>query len=389
MLVAVGFIDPGNWAANLAAGAQYGYKLLWVVALATLILAFLQHNAAHLGIATGKCLSENTTIHLNKFLSKFVLITAMGSAIATSVAFNLGSALALQILFKLPLQVGAVLSGGLAVFLLFTNSYRRIEKIIMGFVSLIGVSFLVELWLSPVDWGAAGLGVVVPNIPAGSVPIIMAIMGSVVMPHNLFLHSEVIQSRQWNLEDDAVINRQLKYEFTDTVFSMAVGWIINAAMVVLAAALFFTHGTVVTEISQAQQLLRPLLGNGAAIIFAIALLLAGIASSLTAGMASGSIFAGMFGEPYDIKDSHSKIGVLIAIVAGVGIVFLVGSPLPALVYSQVVMSVQLPVTVFLQIYLTSSSKVMGKYRNSAFTNVVLVLIGVFVTGLNVMLLINL
>jgi len=385
MIVAVGFIDPGNWAANLAAGAQFGYNLLWAVALATLILTFLQHNAAHLGIATGKCLSENATIHLNKYLSRFLLATAMLSAISTSLAFNLGSALALQILFHLPIQVGAVLSGALAVWLLFSNSYRRIEKIIMGFVSLIGLSFLVELWLSPVDWGAVGLGLAVPSLPSGSVLIVLSIIGSVVMPHNLFLHSEVIQSRQWNLEDEAVIKQQLKYEFTDTIFSMAVGWIINSAMIVLAAAMFFSKGIVVTEIAQAHEMLKPLLGNAAAIIFALALLLAGVASSLTAGMAGGSIFAGIFNEPYDIKDSHSRAGVLATVVIGVVIVFLVGSPLNALVYSQVALAVQLPFTVFLLIYLTSSKKVMGAFRNSKLTNTILVLIGIFVTALNVLL----
>jgi len=387
MIVAVGFIDPGNWAANLAAGAQFGYKLLWAVALATLVLTVLQHNAARLGIITGKCLSENATAHLNKYLSRFILGTAMLAAISTSLAFNLGSALALQMLFHLPLQVGAVLSGGLTVWLLFSNSYRRIEKIIMGFIALIGLSFLVELWLSPVDWGGVGTGLAVPSLPSGSVLIVLSIIGSVVMPHNLFLHSEVIQSRQWNLENDEVIKKQLKYELTDTVFSMVVGWVINSAMIVLAAALFFTKGVAVTELAQAQELLRPLLGNAAAVIFALALLLAGIASSLTAGMAGGSILAGMFGEPYDTKHPHSKAGVLVTIVLGVAIVFLVHNPFDALVYSQVALAAQLIITIALVIYLTASTKVMGRFRNTRLTNVILVVIAVFVAALNVLLLV--
>ncbi|MDR0287945.1 MAG: Nramp family divalent metal transporter [Clostridiales bacterium] len=389
MIVAVGFIDPGNWAANLAAGSQFGYKLLWVITLSTLILAFLQHNAAHLGIVTGKCLSENATIHLNKILSRVILSTAMLAAVSTALAEILGAALALQMLFKLPLQIGAVISGALVIWLLFSNSYRKIEKFIMGFVSLIGISFLVELFIAPVDWGRASVSMFVPDMPSGSVLVIMSILGAVVMPHNLFLHSEVIQSRQWNLEDEDVIKKQLKYEFTDTIFSLTVGWIVNTAIVIIAAALFFSKGTVVTEIDQAQNMLKPLLGNAAAVLFALALLLAGIASSLTAGMAGGSIFAGIFNEPYDIRDSHSKIGVLATMGIGVIAIFLISSPFKALIYSQTLLSVQLPITIFFQIYLTSSKKVMGKHKNTKLTNIILVLIGIFVTALNIVLLFSL
>ena len=150
-------------------------------------------------------------------------------------------------------------------------------------------------------WGRAAAGWVVPSFPAGSLPIVMAVLGAVVMPHNIFLHSEVIQSRQWNVEDEAVIRRQLKYEFADTLFSMGVGWGINSAMIIVAAATFFGRAPV-TEIGQAQRMLGPLLGPAAAVVFALALLLSGLSSSITAGMAGGSIFAGIFGESYDIKD---------------------------------------------------------------------------------------
>ena len=169
---------------------------------------------------------------------------------------------------------------------------------------------------------------------------------------------------------------------------MVVGWVINSAMIVLAAALFFSKGVVVTELAQAQELLRPLLGSAAAVIFALALLLAGVASSLTAGMAGGSILAGMFGEPYDVKDPHSKVGVLVTIVLGVGIVFLVRSPFDALVYSQVALAGQLIITLVLLIYLTASTKVMGRFRNTRLTNVILVLICLFIAVLNVLLLVT-
>ena len=216
--------------------------------------------------------------------------------------------------------------------------------------------------------------------------VIMSVLGAVVMPHNLFLHSEIIQSRQWNLEDDKVIRRQLKYEFADTLFSMILGWAINSAMILMAATTFFRAGTKVDDLQQAQSMLQPLLGGGAAIVFAVALLFAGISSSITAGMAGGSIFAGIFDEPYNIKDVHSKIGVLITMVTATAAIFFIRSPFDGLVYSQMFLSIQLPVTIFTQIYLTSSKKVMGSYANSRLDKILLWTFAVIVTGLNLLLL---
>src|SRR5665647_3105506 len=232
LLVTVGFIDPGNWASDLAAGSDYGYVLLWVVTLSTIMLVILQHNVAHLGIATGLCLSEAATIYLKPRYSKILLSSAN------------------------------------------------------------------------IDWNSAISGWVVPSFPKGSIIIIMSVLGAVVMPHNLFLHSEIIQSRQWNLKDEKIIKKQLKFEFFDTLFSMIIGWAINSAMILLAAATFFKSRTPVSELEQAEQLLAPLLGNHAPIVFAIALLFAGLASTITSGMAAGSIFSGMFREPYDISLIH-------------------------------------------------------------------------------------
>ena len=219
--------------------------------------------------------------------------------------------------------------------------------------------------------------------------VIMSVLGAVVMPHNLFLHSEVIQSRQWNTREENVIRKQLRYEFVDTLLSMLVGWAINSAMILLAASAFFRNGTVATELEQAQSLLTPLLGNNAAVIFAVALLFAGISSTLTSGMAAGSIFAGIYREPYDIKDRHSKVGVILSIVLALCVIMLISNPFNGLIYSQMALSVQLPVTIFTQVYLTSREKVMGKYKNSAFTKYLLYTIGAIVTLLNIALLVSL
>jgi manganese transport protein len=388
LLVTVGFIDPGNWASNLAAGSQYGYSLLWMVTLSTLMLILLQHNVAHLGIATGLCLSEAATLYLPKRISRFALGTAVIASISTSLAEILGAAIALNMLFQVPVRVGAVLSAIFVLVMLYTNSYRAIEKWIIGFVSIIGLSFIYELALVDIDWGKAAYHLVVPSIPQGSMLIVMSVLGAVVMPHNLFLHSEIIQSRQWNLENEKVIKRQLDFEFFDTLFSMVIGWAINSAMILLAAATFFRSGTQVNELQQAHQTLYPLLGPNAAIIFAVALLFSGIASTITSGMAAGSVFAGFFGEPFDMNDNHSRLGVFISIAVALVIIFVITDPFRGLIYSQVILSIQLPITIFLQIYLTSSKTVMKGYANGTITKITLYAIALTVSVLNIFLLLS-
>jgi manganese transport protein len=388
LLVTIGFIDPGNWASNLAAGADYGYALLWMVTLSTIMLIVLQHNVAHLGIATGLCLSEAASIYLKPRYSKIILSSAMLASISTSLAEILGGAIALNMLFDIPIRAGAVLVTVFVMVMLYSNSYRMIEKWIIGFVSVIGLSFLYELTLVHVDWNSALTGWVTPSFPKGSMIIIMSVLGAVVMPHNLFLHSEIIQSRQWNLKDEKIIKKQLNYEFLDTLFSMIIGWAINSAMILLAASTFFATKTKVSALEQADQLLAPLLGNHAAIVFAVALLFAGLASTITSGMAAGSIFSGMFKEPFDIKDNHSRLGVAISLLVGLCIIFFVSNPYSGLIISQMCLSIQLPFTIFLQVYLTSSSKVMGKYKNSTFSKILLYSIGGIVTLLNIALLVS-
>ena len=385
LLVTIGFIDPGNWAANIAIGSEFGYTLLWVISLSTIMLIVLQHNVAHLGIATGLCLSEAAMIYLKPVVSKSVLSFAVLASVSTSLAELLGGSIALNMLFNIPLKLGAILITVFVLIMLFSNSYKKIEKWIIGFVSIIGLSFLYELFLVKIDWLQAGVAWVKPSFPEGSILLIMSAMGAVVMPHNLFLHSEIIQSRQWNLQDDQVIKRQLKFEFADTLFSMIVGWAINSAMILLAASVFFSKGSKVEEIQQANRLLEPLLGSNASVVFAFALLLAGIASSITSGMAGGSIVSGMYKEPYNIKDNHSRIGIIVSLVGALIIIFFIGDPFKGLILSQVFLSIQLPFTVAIQVYLTSSKKVMGKYANSVFLICLLSAIALIVTFLNIKL----
>ncbi len=207
------------------------------------------------------------------------------------------------------------------------------------------LSFLIELYLVNVDWLQAVNGWITPSIPENSLPVIMSVLGAVVMPHNLFLHSEVIQSRQWNLED-------------------------------------------VETLEQTQSILSPLLGKSAAAIFALALLFSGFSSTSTAGMAAGSIFAGIYREPYNIRDVHTRWGVFITYACALLIIFFITNPLSGLMISQIMLSVQLPFTILLQIYLTSSSKVMGKYANTRPMIVILMIIAIIVTFLNLWLLVD-
>ena len=348
LLVTVGFIDPGNWASNFAAGSEFGYSLLWVVTLSTVMLIILQHNVAHLGIVTGLCLSEAATQYTPKWVSRPIL----GTAVLASI------------------------------------SYKKIERAIIAFVSVIGLSFIYELFLVRIDWPVAVQGWVTPSFPQGSMLIIMSVLGAVVMPHNLFLHSEVIQSHEYNKKDDASIRRVLKYELFDTLFSMIVGWAINSAMILLAAATFFKGGIQVEELQQAKSLLDPLLGSSAGVVFALALLMAGISSTITSGMAAGSIFAGIFGESYHIRDSHSQVGVILSLGIALLLICFIGDPFKGLLISQMILSIQLPFTVFLQVSLTSSRKVMGQYVNSKWSTFVLYTIAAIVTVLNIMLLIS-
>ena len=306
IIVTVGFIDPGNWAANLAAGASYGYELLWVVTLSTIMLILLQHNVAHLGIVRGQCLSECAYEFLPRYVSRFVLSTAGIAAAATALAEFIGAAIALKMLFGIPLLIGSVLTAVICTVMLITNSYRKLERIIAGFVSLIALAYLVEVNMVNVDW---------------------------------------------------------------------------------AAAVFFTHGIEVTELEQAEELLRPLIGPAAGTIFAIALLFAGFASSATAGMAGASIFAGMFGESYDMKDFHTRLGLALTYIPALLLIVFITDSFQALLISQMFLSLQLPITIFLQLFMTSSRKVMGEYANRTFTNVLLWGIGIIVTVMNIYLLI--
>lgn len=385
-IVTVGFIDPGNWAANIGAGSEFGYTLLWVVALSTIMLIFLQYNAAKLGIISGLCLAEASTKFFPKIVSWLILGSAYVASISTAIAELLGGALALEMLFALPFKIGVVLIALLVTILIFTNQYRHIESWIIGFVSIIGFSFLYELFIVKVDWVQTLTSTLTVNVPPNSILLIMSVLGAVVMPHNLFLHSEFIQSREYDIADKRLLKEQLKYARTDTLISMFVGFLINASIVILAASTFHVAGIQVNELSQAQSLLNPILGKTAAGVFAIALLFSGISSSVTAGMSGGIISSGAVSERYNANDRHTTVGVLGVIISAMIIIFFIQDTFQGLILSQVVLSIQLPITIIALLTLTGSQKVMGEFVDTPWKKIILFIFAAIVILLNILLL---
>ncbi|MBI1912378.1 MAG: Nramp family divalent metal transporter [Deltaproteobacteria bacterium] len=387
-LVTVGFIDPGNWATNIAAGSEFNYSLLWVITLSTLMLIFLQHMSAHLGIVTGDCLSESC----RKWFPKWVNIIFGGSimiaCIATALAEFLGASIGLTILFGFPLYLSAIISGSFILALVTIQKYDTIEHIIISFVSVIGFCYLLELYLVGPDWVQAARAAVMPKIGSAEIFIAMGMLGAVVMPHNIYLHSEVIQKRNYTATDEKRKRQLLRYEFLDTLLAMGTGWLINSAMIIVAAAVFYKHGVLVKDVVQAAETLRPLAGNLAELLFAVALLCAGISSSITACLAGGTVFTGFLGKEIDAQKIWFRGGVLITAVPAILLIMILKNTYMTLIWSQVILSIQLPLTIIPLIILTRSRKVMGRYANGRFENFLMYLCGGIIIFLNILLLLS-
>ncbi|MGL4589782.1 MAG: Nramp family divalent metal transporter [Mycoplasmatales bacterium] len=385
-IVTVGFIDPGNWATNLAAGSTYGYALLWVVLLSTIILIILQYNASKLGIISGLCIAEASNKYFPKTTNRIVISSALLAVVSTLVAELLGSAIALNMLFQIEIRVGVILTSVLILFLVFTNKYHKIEGLIIGFVSLIAFSFIFELAKAPVEYNK----IFDQSMPSGSIALILGVLGAVVMPHNLFLHSEFIQSRKINKELETTNPRyELQISKTNTIFAMIVGMLINAAMVILAAATFFNQGLVVDDLAIAADMLKPLLGASAAGVFALALLFAGIASSITAAMTGGILSSSLIGEAYNQEDRHTTIGILLVTIAAVLTIMGISDPFYGLIISQIILSIQLPITIVTQVKLTNNRELMGEFRNTMTEKILLYSCGAVVIFLNMILVVQL
>jgi manganese transport protein len=384
-LVTVGFIDPGNWATNIEGGSKFGYDLLWVITLSTIMLIVIQHMAAKLGIATGKSLAANIREHFAPPVSAFLGVTIVLACVATDAAEVLGGAIGFNLLFGMPLWSGALLTLVIVVFLIVSQRYHRIEVIIIGFLGIIGLCYLVEILIIKPDWAALAPALVVPRVNRGSIYVAVAILGAVVMPHNIFLHSNVIHSRKWGISEHEK-RALLRYEKADTFSAMLLGWMVNSAMIIVAAAVFSRNHLVISSIEQAQATLKPLAGPLAGLLFAVALVFAGVGSSLTSSMAEVNVITGFLGKPEDPRTRLYRISAFITSVPSFAVILFTLNTLRILIFSQVVLSIQLPFTLIPLLILCRDHKVTGALRSSNLEFAAAVIISGVVVILNAYLL---
>ncbi|MHB1125646.1 MAG: Nramp family divalent metal transporter [Bacillota bacterium] len=364
-LVTVGFIDPGNWATNMAGGASYNFNLLWVITLSTLMLILLQNMAARLGIVTGKSMAENCRQHFRPWAKYIFGGSVFVACIATSLAEYLGAALGLNILLGIPLWLGAVLSMILVSLLISLKKYHSLEKIIMATLAVIAGIYIIELFIVKPEWSSALPHIVIPSIDSGSILVAMGMLGAVIMPHNLYLHSSVVQSRQQN-GDFQVTRRLLQFKFLDTLLAMGLGWVVNSSMIIVAATVFFTHGVEIYSIEQAAATLTPLAGNAAGGLFAVALLMAGLGSSLTSSFSNGNIFTGYLGKSSHPHNPWFRWGMAILTLPAIVIIAMLADSYQALIWSQIVLSIQLPLTIIPLLLLANNRKLMGSFATKGF-----------------------
>ncbi len=384
-LVTVGFIDPGNWATNIEGGARFGYGLLWVITLSTVMLIVIQNMAAKLGIATGKSLAVNIREYFSPPVAALLGCTIVLACVATDVAELLGGAIGFKLLLGMPLWTGALLTVVLEVFLIVSQRYHRLESIIMGFLGIVGLCYLAELLIVKPDWPQVFPAMVVPAVNRESIYVAMAILGAVVMPHNIFLHSNVIHSRKWGITEGEKM-ALLRYEKIDTLAAMLMGWVVNSAMIVVAAAVFARHQVVVASIEQAAVTLKPLAGPLAGLLFAVALVFAGVGSSLTSSMAEVNVITGFLGKPEDPRTLLYRCSVFVTALPSFLIILLAMDTYRILIFSQVVLSVQLPFTLVPLVILCRDGERMGGFRSGPWEFAAAGLISAVVIVLNLYLL---
>jgi manganese transport protein len=379
-LVSVGYMDPGNWGTDIEGGARFGYSLLWVILASNLMAILMQTLSAKLGLATGKSLPELCREHYSKPVAIFLWATAELAAIATDLAEVLGGAVAFNLLFNIPLFAGALLTGAIVGLILTLEEYnlRRLEMIIISMVAVIGVVYVIEIVLAQPNWTQLALHTVTPTLPMGSTLIAVGIIGATVMPHNLYLHSSLIQSRR---SDDPVANRKaLTLSNVDAIIALNGAWLVNSAILIMSAAVFYNNGLEVTSIQEAHKTLTPILGTFSAGAFAIALLASGLSSSTTATMAGQVIMGGFLHFHINVWLRRAITILPALIVIGLGL-----DPLQILVLSQVSLSFQLPLAMIPLILFTKDKTIMGEYANRKITTILAFIAAAVIIGLNALL----
>ncbi|HXW26668.1 MAG TPA: Nramp family divalent metal transporter [Xanthobacteraceae bacterium] len=386
VIASVAYMDPGNFAINIEAGANFGYLLLWVVVVANLVAMLFQALSAKLGVVTGQSLAGHCRRRFPPPLVYAMWVASEIAAMATDLAEFLGAAIGLGLLFKLPLLTSLVAVGiaTYAMLLLQGRGFRPMEILIGGFVGVVGVSYLIELVIAPPDWPAFAYHAVVPELQGPhSVTIAVGIIGATVMPHAIYLHSSLMQNRVPAITY-AKRRRVLNFSNVEVLFALGVAGLINMAMVAMAAAVF--HNGVyneVADIGTAYRTLIPLLGAGAAGVFLVSLLASGLSSSVVGTMAGQVIMQDFvkFSIPLWFRRLVTMIPAFVVVALGV-------NATQALVLSQVVLSLVLPVPMIALLILTARRDVMGPFANSRLTNAAAILAAVVVLALNALLLLQ-
>ncbi|MCC7145009.1 MAG: Nramp family divalent metal transporter [Phycisphaeraceae bacterium] len=388
-MVAVGYMDPGNWGTDLAGGSKFGYALLWVILASNLMAIFLQTLCARMGVVTGRDLAQSCRDYYSKPTSVALWILCEIAIVACDLAEVVGSAVALNLLMGIPLVWGVVITGldVLILLLLINFGFRKLEAVVLTLVSAIGLCFAYNIYLAGPDWGAAAQGVVVPSLPnTEALFIMLGILGATVMPHNLYLHSSIVQTRRHDLDDQGK-QAAIFYNTIDTVVALGLAFFVNAAILVLAAAVFYRSGTEVQELQQAHELLKPALGGAAATAFAVALLCSGQSSTITGTLAGQIVMEGFL--RIRIKPWLRRLITRgLAIIPALAVIVATGGKdtVLLLVVSQVVLSMQLPFAIFPLMSITSSKKRMGRFVNPLWAQVVGYAVCTIISALNIYLL---
>ena len=365
VIASIAYMDPGNFATNIQAGARYGYTLLWVVLLANLIAMLFQALSAKLGIVTGRNLAEMCRDEFPRPVVWGMWVVSEVAAMATDLAEFLGGAIGLSLLFHMPLFAGMVVTAIVTYgILLFEGSgFRPVELIIGGLVGIIGLCYLIEMFIAPVDWGAAALHTVVPKLPDGEALLLaVGIIGATVMPHAIYLHSGLTQGRT-PVRDENERRKVLRFSNQEVILALLVAGLVNMAMVIMASSAFHAGHSDVAEIETAYYTLTPLLGIGAAGVFLLSLIASGVASSAVGTMAGQMIMQGFVGFRIPILVRRLVTMLPAFVVVGLG-----ANATSALVISQVVLSIALPLPMIALLIFTRRADIMGSFANSRLTN---------------------
>lgn len=360
VVASVAYIDPGNYATNIQAGAKYGYGLLWVVLLANLIAMLFQALSAKLGIVTGRNLAELCRTHFPQPAVVAMWVVSEVAAMATDLAEFLGAAIGLSLLFHLPLVWGMIVTAIITygILTLDRRGFRPLELVIGAMVGIISLCYLIEMFIIPPDWAAAAYHTVVPQLTdSAALTIAVGIVGATVMPHAIYLHSGLTQARMTSRNDTD--RRQLiKFSNREVVIALTLAGAVNIAMVMMASAAFHQGHSDVAEIETAYHTLGPLLGAGAASIFLVSLLVSGISSSAVGTMAGQMIMQGFVGFriPVFLRRLITMVPAFIVVALGV-------NATDALVVSQVVLSIALPIPMIALLVFTQRSQIMGSFAN--------------------------